>query len=974
MASKNLKKYERHFLIGLVVLLLASFSITGALSFCHDTTGGRRIEAGGTFEPTPGEKVEISDSEFVERYDRQRSFLAAVRTPTLELYPFLSTVDQKNPFKQAWMAMAVGDAAEAAGYHAGPEQIKRALRDLIGARSSVAGRGGEFTNAAYQKFLLDEYRGGTQAEFESELGRMLMRDAYLSPLVMTTAYAATYEDLFEEWRKEHVKLDLEVIGLPSEPFADKVEAIERTRSAIADVAERLELVSRTARTLRQLELQAEKRREDDGAWPADMEAFAEGSPGIKDTADAWDTPVRYAVDGDTLDIRSAGPDKEMDTADDVTLATVGQLRALGALRQVGEAVVTWHKAADAWPDDIATLLMKPKPERLAPLSREADLDDPWGHRLTYVAPEGDGAATLSSAGPDGEAGTADDLTVEVPAEGFAVRPVGALASFVGDEAKDIWGNDLDVELSDGQLWSWRVTSRGSDGAAGTDDDVTSGNRMEMQDAYQDPVLRRELRVPEKRRFELVYVHLPLLTDEMLKTLWDRFPDQRPATEDEVWTYWRTNRELLFAAADPADPTSGYGATHMQEVAPDAPRNQVPGPDAFPAHLGPADEEKPGDEQPGEEKPEDPEAELRATYRDQGWRGIALRDMFVERVMAHLLDEARGSADAVAAWETKYRNAPEGTDVPPRPEIKTFGDLYAEKLADLEPSEEARAKGAKAFVHHVTNELVTDASWESNPDFGVPEIRRELDRLKGEDLYSSIPTQVALRTTKAILHGIQYEPATVPPMEDVREQVFAKHLDTSRLAYAVERLEELKKAVIAEGDADAEGAFERALSKWQEGLDGAPVTRETTGWFLGHGEATQEPVPDDASDDEKARLGRINTALRQGYAVVGRTPGGIEDEAAVGKMGRMILRDQDNGTALLVRVRAVEHASEAAFSPTRYVDVLRRKAYGERPRMGEDKPTPGAVQKMAERFYGNFDWFRRAFGLRVNSDLDALMQR
>jgi len=205
-------------------------------------------------------------------------------------------------------------------------------------------------------------------------------------------------------------------------------------------------------------------------------------------------------------------------------------------------------------------------------------------------------------------------------------------------------------------------------------------------------------------------------------------------------------------------------------------------------------------------------------------------------------------------------------------------------------------------------------------------------------------------------------------------VFARHLVKSRMDYAAARLEELKKAYGAEADAQAEGAFDRAVAKWQEGLDGATVHRDATGWFLGHAAATQEPVPEEAGDEEKARLGRINTALRLGYATVGRTPGGGEDEAAVGSLGRTILRDEDSGTALLVRVTALEHAGKAAFSPSRYVDILRRKAYGERPRSPDAKPVYGAVAEMAKRFFGDFDGFRRAFGLRTNSDLDALMQR
>jgi hypothetical protein len=975
MVTKKFKRFERHFLIGLVVLLLASFSVTGALTFCEDRSDdGSRLRAGGTFEVVPGDRVEVSDAEFADAHMRRRQFLAAVRTPTLELYPFTAGLRMDNPYEETWLNLMSVRAAEASGYRVGEEQLKQALRDLIGGRGSARGQG-EFTNAAYQRFLRDEYRGGTQGEFEAELKRLLLRDAFVTPLVRTAAYAVGYADAYEEWKRGRVQVDLEYVALPAAGFAATVEQEERTRAAVGAQVERLQNVNAAARMLRTLRDHAEIAKKTKGAWPADLEALAEGAPAIKDQRDPWGQPLRYTVTDSEMALRSAGADGEMDTADDVTLGTLAALQAHGALRRVGMALVTWHKATGAWPEGLPKLLEKPGADLVPPLQREKEFDDGWGRRVVYVAAEGGASARLTSLGADGEAGTDDDLVIEVTTDDARVVPSGPLVAAAVVGAEDAWGRPLDIRMQEGDAWMWLVSSAGADGEAGTADDLDTGNEQELAALYtRDKALRQELRTEARRRFELLYVHLPMIDDAMLATLWERFPAQRPTSEEELYREWLTSRDPFYLAEDPADPATGYGAVRMKRIAPEAPLTPVPSAATIPAPLGDA-----GDAPATPTGPTADDAALRETYRTKGWREIMVRSVFVERILAHLLETARTRAGEIAAWDKKHGPsappAPEGVEVPPRPEPITFGDLFAEKLADVQPDEAARAAGAKGFVLHVANEPVTDAAWEANPDFGGFEVRIELDRLQAGDRYAAIPTQMGGRTTKLIVHNLEYLPSREPALDEVREQVFERYLGTRRVDRAQKELEQLRTDVLAAGDVDRDGAFERALGTWAGRL-GADVTwfREGTGWFLGHGLTVQEVVPDDADDAEKARLRRINFVLRRGYETVGPTPDGVDPgDAEAGKLGRVVLRDLDQGTAVLVRVRDMRHASPEAFSPARYVEFLRDKAYGPM-RRTSGAEQEGAVQAAAKRFFGDMAWMRQVFSLRTNTDLDSYKNR
>ena len=78
--KKTLKKYERPILLAVVVILLATFSVTGAVQ-CGQQGGGGSLEMGGSFNVAPSEREELSDREFDSLITRSQSFGLAMRLP-----------------------------------------------------------------------------------------------------------------------------------------------------------------------------------------------------------------------------------------------------------------------------------------------------------------------------------------------------------------------------------------------------------------------------------------------------------------------------------------------------------------------------------------------------------------------------------------------------------------------------------------------------------------------------------------------------------------------------------------------------------------------------------------------------------------------------------------------------------------------------------------------------------------------------
>ena len=280
------KKYERYFLLGLVIILLASFSITGAMTQCDGQRRATTARYGGSFEVAPGERMDVSDGEFDRRAYEFNATAGAVMTPTLEYRDLVGGARPPTAAAAAWMHLMAAEAAKKAGYEVGADQLRSGIRDLVDFRLFRRGGGLNFTDATYQQWLRENYRG-TQTEFEDMIREILRKDLFLEPLVQTNIYDQTYEEAYEEWKHGRERVDLEFIGLPASSFADAVAAEERTRREIEKQQVRLRDVTRAARQNRLFVSRAETKKKADGAYPADWTALTEGQPTMAAEKDAW---------------------------------------------------------------------------------------------------------------------------------------------------------------------------------------------------------------------------------------------------------------------------------------------------------------------------------------------------------------------------------------------------------------------------------------------------------------------------------------------------------------------------------------------------------------------------------------------------------------------------------------------------------------------------------------------------------------
>lgn len=1027
MSARTLKRFERHFLIGLVVLLLATFSVSTSLSFCEGGRSEGGADYGGTFEVAPETRVAVDKDEFHAAGRHYQAFLNATGIGSIEFADFTFGARPVSNVHAAWMHIVATRAAEAAGYRVGEKELDRAIATLVD--RSARGATGRSPGAAYQEFLARVYRGGRQADFETTVEEVLRRDAYHLPLVRTAAYSGTYADAYEGWKSTRERVDLEFVALSGDPFADVVVQEERTRTAIAKQVARVEQSIGSFRKLRGWLQQATRVKTTDGAWPKDAEAFHVIAPAFKegrDAKDAWGGAWRYTLAHDAArpDIRSPGENGEFGDADDVSLDALDVLETYGSLRRVGDAAIAWKQATGSWPDALARLLEKPGGDLVPPLRREQELQDGWERPLIWEVAEGS-PPRLGSYGADALPNTADDQFVTVNESHFVVRPSADWALAIDLGLVDAAERPLELDMTDGDLWSIAVRGLGPDGLRDTADDVETGNEADIRGFYNQPLVRQSMRTTHKRHFEVLYVHLPMLGDEALRTLWARFPDQRPKTEREVFDYWKVHESALFNAVDPRDPQNGYGAVVWRRVAPDAPFAPVPDRSVFPVPVGGE-----GDVLPGEGTLVGEDLERFQKYMEKGWREIAIRDIFIERVLVELLRRIEARRAEVAAWDRQHakpdepkppadeagaapangeeadeadegdegdkpadegdKPAEEGNkpdDQPaagngagadePRPEPRDLASLLATELAGLEPTPEAAAQGVIGFTHFDTKGPVADDTWQDHPGIGGMDLRLVLNRTEGKDQYAAVPAQIERRTTKAIVHNIDSLPARLPELEEVYDEVFKRYLGRRRLDRAERELDRLAAEIrVAEDDSPSEG-FEKALATWGQSIAGG-FARGRTGLFLGAGLPPQEPTPEGLEPDELARRERVNHVLRFGYDVVRKTDS-LQDagEAAPGSLGRRALRNDDTGEVLLVRVADRRYPSEAELSPARFTEWLRTRAYGpveemqRQRRRASLRDLEGDVRRMIGRFFDDVGWIEQAYSLDTNVPLVGL---
>ena len=1082
--SKRLKKYERSFLIGLTVLLLASFMVLPTMR-CTGVSGAE--DYGGTFQTAPGKTVSISSDDFLAVEKRYWPLYQILRTPSLRYAGELIGAPQMRQEAATWCHIVLVEAAKDAGYRVGDEELKDGVQLVVTAMANRAvpgGRGLGFSQDLYERVVRDLYQHTTQ-EFETTVREILLKDKYLTPLVDSMRAAKGREEAFQDWKKGHERLDLEFAALPAAQFVPAVELEEKTREAIGVQEGVLEKLLHVTSRVKGIFESVEKRKAQLGRWPKDEAELtakltdpAPGQPAQildKMTEDDWGTPLSYRLVDDKPVVRSAGPDKTLDTADDVDLGTRRVVDALSSLRIAADAVVTWKTASGKWPDKLADLTGAPPsrwsepsspggaadpkaaeakdllkrvtaaldewrkaagslPERLdaltgvpphgegpapAPPLKEVP-KDPWGHDLAYergfssLASLGaDGvrgtlddwrttfAATvpplhaipkdpwdhelvwdpagpaLSCLGPDGQPGTADDLKAEISESGARVPAGAAFAPWVAKDGEDAWHRPLLVQFRAASPPRFEVSSPGADGALGTDDDLKDGNAAAVAAFYAR--IKHEYRLPDRREFEALWVHLPRVPDESLKAAWAKLPEHHPADlEKEAWdkfrgqygseagAYYRTEEETkdadgktVTSPIDPADREKGHGVALAPK---DKPAWLVPAPECFgdmkdpPAQDGPAG------------SADDP---LWKTYVEKGWRRVLLREMFFERLLDDLLDKCSESQAKHKEWEDKGK---QGAPVS-EPVVATFSTRLAE-LAEFQPSAKDREEGAMFLQYFATakDKPLTREEWEALPEFGEPTTSAFLQMLAKDGEYANNPTVVKGSSGRVLLRNVKLHPSREPELAEpgIREKVWPRYLESRAMDRAVRELERVRDAAEKAPGAAFQATLEAAGKErgWTHGLG-------RTGPFVGYSRPL--PVPEGASDEEKEAVRRRNFVRAHGYEEV-KPQGSRQDttRSEVGGFGRRVLRDEADTlaekdatkAAYLLRVAAREDATSDEFGGARYLEWLESKAYAERQRGSSVAvmDQSGFVTQAVAQYFDDYERLSVAFGLKTKRSL------
>ena len=240
--SKTLKKYERHFLLGLVIILLLTFSVGGAIQ-CQNNQADGALDYGGAFLVTPSKRDDVDNNEFWGWARRLDGYRQTVRVPSLRYEAFLRQAPVDERLRSTWTHIMPTEAARSAGYKVGEEwQLKAAVQKAV---ESVM-RGMPFNDATYDQFLNQQYRRPAK-EFEQTVREQVMKDAFVRPLVETPRFEISYEQAYEVWKNLLERVDLEYVALSGADFNLAALQQESSRDRIGAQVGLLDEVSRRRR-------------------------------------------------------------------------------------------------------------------------------------------------------------------------------------------------------------------------------------------------------------------------------------------------------------------------------------------------------------------------------------------------------------------------------------------------------------------------------------------------------------------------------------------------------------------------------------------------------------------------------------------------------------------------------------------------------------------------------------------------------
>lgn len=1012
---KRIKKYERWVLLGIVIVVLATFSVS---SQCQPDGSRSRIAGaaalGGSYEAAQGRRERVEGEEFVkvrERYRRVHGVQAW--GPTLRWADeFLAAdprKDRLNDDMATWAHIATVGAARAAGYEVSDDETRAGVRRMIErAAQGRDGRGGQaFSPELYERALAVFQINRT--EFEKTVAEILLKDKFLAPLIDGTRFAVDREEAFEAWKAEKERLDLEFAAVPAAQFEGRVSLQEQTRSTIGgqrNVFERLVLATQDIRRVASVVDTA--RAAAGGTLPKDEAELLASEVGKRSLAagmprDPWGKPAKtpssagsstdtptvaekfrtygYKVVGDTYTVSSVGPDGVEGTADDVDRSTAAIVETLASLRRTADALLLWRAAAGSWPTALADLTKPPPPaegQRAAPPPLSAVAKDAFDREFVYEA----AGPLLLSLGQDGQRGTADDLATTLTPDRALVPVPGALSAFVDAGLKDGWGTPFQLQLGQANPVSFEVRSAGPDlkFAAANDataDDVVDSNEIEILTFYNR--VRLDYRVPEKRVFEALYAIPCLVPDAIFAAAWKAFPEFRPSDAD-AFDWFRAGRGSFYVTSkkgsaadgeggdakdvdvDPADIKEGNGAALVEAlrgsgaIPRDGKVQLVPGPEAF------GDQKDPPAPKAGQPDPMgDP---IWKNFVDKGWRRVVLRDQFFEKLINDVLSKCRVASEARTAWEKSGKTGPE-------PAAVTFAGSM-ERFKDFQPSQADQTAGAR-FVDYFAvkpDAPLSREEWEKLPELGDVNTSEALKRLKGDE-YASIPTLLRVGTIHAAFHGIRIDASREQEIDEVREKLFPAYLEARALDRAASELDavavklKVKDAVFA--DVLAAAGKERDFT----------YTLGRTGRFIGSLGARRALVADPtASDDAKAEIRRRNYVRSYGYDAV-KASGSRQDptSSTLGTVGRRVLRDDSKEadstrSAYIVRVAWAEDPSRDEFDGKEFATHVTNSTgvgniYANQGRISERR---GTVAKQLARMFDDWDAIRQLFVIETNSNI------
>src|SRR5205085_6969781 len=110
----------------------------------------------------------------------------------------------------------------------------------------------------------------------------LLKDKYFGDLLALEHHTVDRAAAFELWKATRQRLDLAYASVAADPFRERTEREEATRSAIAAQADVLKKLGDAGRDLRRAKTLLDKWHDANKSWPADSKELLEKEPGKRD--------------------------------------------------------------------------------------------------------------------------------------------------------------------------------------------------------------------------------------------------------------------------------------------------------------------------------------------------------------------------------------------------------------------------------------------------------------------------------------------------------------------------------------------------------------------------------------------------------------------------------------------------------------------------------------------------------------------